>query len=130
MEKQRKISEKSLQNLKPYPKGVSGNVKGRTKGVRNKSTILQEAMMMEGFKQEEPYLWYALQKIKLVKNSKSDAVKSKAIEELMDRFVGPVEKTIRHGKTPDELKAIGEDIIGLFDDIEDAEYNDIGDKQE
>ena len=37
-------TEKKLKNLKPYKKGQSGNLRGRPKGVKNFSTIFQEAI--------------------------------------------------------------------------------------
>lgn len=33
-----------IANLKPFPKGVSGNPNGRPKGIRNRSTIVREAL--------------------------------------------------------------------------------------
>jgi hypothetical protein len=46
-EKQRKNSEgkaKRLANLKPFPKGQSGNPNGRPEGTRNRSTVLKELL--------------------------------------------------------------------------------------
>jgi hypothetical protein len=46
-EKQRKNSEgraKRLANLKPFPKGQSGNPEGRPEGARNRSTVLKELL--------------------------------------------------------------------------------------
>lgn len=37
-------NKKSLSNLKPWPKGVSGNPAGRSVGSRNISTIVQEIL--------------------------------------------------------------------------------------
>lgn len=34
-------------DLKPFPKGVSGNPKGRPKGSRNRSTIIRELLMLD-----------------------------------------------------------------------------------
>lgn len=46
-EKQRKNSDgraKRLANLKPFPKGQSGNPEGRPEGARNRSTLLKELL--------------------------------------------------------------------------------------
>lgn len=33
-----------IDNLTPWPKGVSGNIKGKPKGTKNRSTVLKELM--------------------------------------------------------------------------------------
>lgn len=48
-EKQRKNSDgkaKRLANLKPFPKGQSGNPNGRPEGTKNRSTVLKELLEM------------------------------------------------------------------------------------
>ncbi len=37
----------NLENLKPFPKGVSGNPKGRPKGVKNLATVVQQILADE-----------------------------------------------------------------------------------
>ena len=37
----------NLDNLKPFPKGVSGNPKGRPKGVKNWSSVVQQLLADE-----------------------------------------------------------------------------------
>ena len=42
-------------NLKPFKKGVSGNPKGRTKGVRNRATIIKELFNSVSVLNEEDF---------------------------------------------------------------------------
>lgn len=43
----------NTENLKPFPKGTSGNPNGRPKGSRNRSTLIKEWLEIE-FKQKNP----------------------------------------------------------------------------
>lgn len=56
--------EKRLKNLKPWPKGVSGNSKGRPKGIRNMATLVQQILadeaLMEKLSKNKPSYWDSL----------------------------------------------------------------------
>jgi hypothetical protein len=89
------VSKKSLANLKPFPKGVSGNPKGRPKGARNFKTIFLEASkaVAEALKLgKEPD---AIQ-IEIVKRGILRALKGNYsfYKDILDRLYGQAKQTI------------------------------------
>lgn len=51
-------------NLKPFPKGVSGNPKGRPKGIKNWSTVIQQLLadekLLDKVVKQKPSYWEEL----------------------------------------------------------------------
>lgn len=83
-----------LKNLKPFPKGVSGNPKGKPKGVRNFSTVIREFLenvetTVNG-KKGDGYLAVVATLFKLA-TTKEDI---SAIREIIDRLDGKAKQVI------------------------------------
>lgn len=88
------------QNLKPWPKGVSGNPAGRPPGTKDKSTIAKKWLeatsrgenyitkQMEDLSEED---WQILSLIKQGRRGNTQAIKM-----LFDLVYGPMDKNINH----------------------------------
>src|SRR6266699_2741920 len=54
----------NIENLKPFQKGVSGNPKGRPKGVKSLSTVIQQLLadeeLMDKISKNKPTYWESL----------------------------------------------------------------------
>jgi hypothetical protein len=54
----------NIENLKPFPKGVSGNPKGRPKGVKNLATVVQQILadekLLDKIVKNKPSYWEEL----------------------------------------------------------------------
>ena len=134
MEDKKKVSsesaQRSLANLKPFPKGVSGNPKGRPIGSKNKKTIFQEVMLAKGIKEQDPmrYLFGILADI-ITDKANNPAVIKATVVELMDRIDGKVPAKVEYSKTRAELDEAAGNLVEIFSDAEDAdvieETNDI-----
>lgn len=124
----REQTENSLANLVPFEKGVSGNPKGRPIGAKSKSTIIHEifnAMKIKdqnGEPIDDPLAYFAIRTIQIIEGKGSDAVKQNSLKMLTDRFVGPVEKITRFGKTPDEIARLSRGLIIDLKNVEDVDY--------
>ena len=126
----------SLSNLKkPWEKGISGNLKGRPEGTKNKSTILREALQAmkvqdnNGKPIEDPLAYFAFRMVEIVEaTNPNPAVQIQALKALTDRFIGPIEKTIRLGRTPDEIALASKQLVGDLDDIEEVDYSETNDE--
>lgn len=82
------------QNLTPFPKGVSGNPKGKPKGSRNKMKIFEEMLNAKngkiGDKRVSNWEMICFNAIKKAKEGDW-----KAIQDLLDRRLGrPVQKNV------------------------------------
>jgi len=89
------VSEKSLANLKPYPKGISGNPNGRPKGTKNFKTIFIEASKAVA---EALRLGKEPDKIQveIVKKGIAEALKGNYsfYKDILDRLYGQAKQTI------------------------------------
>lgn len=74
-------------NLKPWPKGVSGNPAGKAKGVRNRSTIVRELLEAKATDGQGGSIAEQLVRAMIVKANKGDVP---AFRELMDSAYGKV----------------------------------------
>ncbi len=123
---------KKLANLTPFPKGVSGNPLGRLVGSKNKTTILREAMQAMQIKDkngepvDDPLFYMATKILEIIEDKEGNpAVQLNAIERLLDRYVGTVERTVRHGRTADELAIAGQKIFQDISAIKNAEEAEV-----
>jgi|GEM_PF-1242650 len=79
--------DKRTENLKPWPKGVSGNPAGKTKGVRNRSTIVRELLEAKATDGLPGCVVDQLVRAMVMKAGKGDVA---AFRELMDSAYGKV----------------------------------------
>lgn len=93
-------SENSLKNLKVFEKGVSGNPNGRPKGVENSKTRLMRLFAMVQSKtnpvtgkKEDFSILEQMDMALVAKALKGDV---RAYNELMDRFEGKPEQTVKN----------------------------------
>ena len=111
----KEVSEKSLQNLKPFPKGVSGNPLGRPKGRKDNATIFSELLQSKGLKETDPttYLFNKLVNI-LEDEHQNPAITRQTVNDILDRLFGKPKSTIEHGRTPEDLAAAGKMITQIL----------------
>jgi hypothetical protein len=137
---------KSLANLKPpFPKGVSGNPAGREEGSKNKSTILRETIQAMKLPDDHPlkklaksnidpmYLYTAHALELMTDRELTPMVRRQNREDLFDRVYGKPERTVKHGRTPEELELAGKEVLALlykFGEAEEAEVVEEEDGQE
>ena len=114
-EKNTDNTEKRLANLKLFQPGVSGNPAGRPKGSKNKATILRDVLKDKGVEVESPDVYYMSQYIDIIQQKdQSTESKMRALENLWNRTYGKPKSTVEHGRTPEELKALGDDLTQQF----------------
>lgn len=109
------------ENLTPFPKGVSGNPKGKPKGAKSFSTRVKEMLssMSDDNEWTSPL---AAEKVKIIfaKDKKgnyisSDEQRQKAIDSILDRNEGkPVQTNIND--TSVDIKNLPEVNINIKDD--------------
>jgi len=92
--KQRKISEKSLANLKPFKPGQSGNPKGRAKKSETITSILKDVLFSKDGSSKTPAELIAESMVELAKhNDKRGYVP--IVKEILDRTEGKVKGEIK-----------------------------------
>ena len=98
-------------NLKPWPKGVSGNPAGKPKGARNRSTIVREWLDADATDGLGGTVTDQLVRALIGKASKGDVA---AFRELMDSGFGKVkdeaETTVTYNLMP-PLKIGGKEVV-------------------
>lgn len=135
--------EKSLANLKPpFPKGVSGNPAGREVGSKNKSTILREVIQAMRLPDDHPlkklaksnvdpmYIYVAHALELMTDNELTPIVRRQNREDLFDRVYGKPERTVKHGRTPEELELAGKQVLDLIYKFGESEEAEVVDEEE
>jgi len=96
------IADKSLENLKSFKPGESGNLMGKPKGARNRATIYREHLLKKGKNGQ------IVDDLVLVAIDKALSGDLNALKELMDSGFG---------KTPDKMITAETDVENIDDDI-------------
>jgi len=105
-------TDKRLENLKPFPKGVSGNPKGRPKGRKNNVTIFREILEARDLKESDPTTYLFSKLVDIIEDENPNiSITRQAINDVFDRLYGKPESTVKHGRTPEELALAGKDVI-------------------
>ena len=105
-------TDKRLENLKPFPKGVSGNPKGRPKGRKNNVTIFREILEARDLKESDPTTYLFSKLVDIIEDENPNiSITRQAGNDILDRLYGKPESTVKHGRTPEELALAGKDVI-------------------